>query len=67
MNGTERFGEMDWKNFEKDWKFFGTVLKVWQKNTCGRAAFLETLQTAIVFQMFSYILRKLILQEMIYR
>ena len=33
---------MDWKNFEKDRKLFGTVLKIWQKNSCGRAEFLET-------------------------
>ena len=25
--------EMDWKNFENDQKFFGTILKMWQKNT----------------------------------
>ena len=30
--------------FEKDPNYFGTVLKVWQKKTCKRAAFLETLQ-----------------------
>ena len=36
--------------------------KKWQKNTCGRAAFLEMLQAAITFQRFPCI-RKLILQE----
>ena len=34
---------VDWKNFEKDQNSFGTVLKIWQKNDCKRAAFLETL------------------------
>ena len=33
---------MEGKNFENDRKSFDTVLKIWQKNTCGRAAFLET-------------------------
>ena len=39
---------MDWKNFEKDRKSFGTVIwhynmaEMWQKNTCGRATFLKT-------------------------
>ena len=54
---------MDWKNFEKDKKYFRTVLKIWPKNTCERAAFLETLQAAIILQRFPCILRKLILQE----
>ena len=40
---------MDWKNFENDQKSFGTVFKLWQKNICGRAAFL---QAAIIFQRF---------------
>ena len=35
----ERLAEMDWKNFEKDRKAFGTVLKRWQKNTCGKQQF----------------------------
>ena len=52
LNGTERLVEMDWKNFEKDRKSFGTILKIWQKITCGRAAFLETLQVAIIFKGF---------------
>ena len=30
--------------FEKDQNSFGTVLKVWQKKSCGRAAFLKTLK-----------------------
>ena len=30
-------------NFEKDRKLFGNVLKIWKKNTCLIAAFLETL------------------------
>ena len=34
--------EMDWKNFEKDRKSFGIVLKIWQNSTCRLAAFLET-------------------------
>ena len=34
--------------FEKDRNYFGTVLKVWQKKTCGRAAVLETLQATII-------------------
>ena len=44
---------MDWKNLEKDQISFGTVLKIWQKNTCRRA-FLETWQAA----KFPCILRK---------
>ena len=43
---------MDLKNFEKYQKSFGTVLKTWQKNVCGRATFLETLKTAIILQSF---------------
>ena len=43
---------MDWKNFEKDQKCFGTVLKISQKNSCGVATFLETLHAAIIFQRF---------------
>ena len=42
LNGTEWFVEMDWKNFEENRKLLGAVLKT-QKNTCGTAAFLETL------------------------
>ena len=45
LNGIEWPVEMEW-NFTKDRKPFDTILKIWQKNTCGRAAFLETLQTA---------------------
>ena len=41
LNGTQWLVEMDLKNFEKDRKFFGTVLKIWQKNNCGRTVFLE--------------------------
>ena len=32
---------MDWKNLEKNQKFFGNVLKIWQRNICGKAAFPE--------------------------
>ena len=32
LNGTEILVEMDQKNFEKDQKSLGTVLKIWQKN-----------------------------------
>ena len=39
-----------WKFFEKNQKIFGNVLRTWQKNTCIRAAFLDTLQVAIIFQ-----------------
>ena len=46
--------EMDWKNFKK--------IEMWQKNTCGKAAVLEMLQGAIIFQIFPCI-RKLVLQE----
>ena len=46
MNGTDGLLEMDW-DFEKEHKSFGTVLKIWQKNTCVSATFLETLQAAI--------------------
>ena len=55
MNGTRvNIWEMDWENFEK-------VAK-WQKNTCERAAFLQTSQVAIIYQRFLCV-RKLILQE----
>ena len=37
-------------------------IEKWQKNTCERAAFLEMLQAAIIFQRFPCI-RKLILQD----
>ena len=40
---------MDWKNFEKYRKIFGTAFKIWQKNTCGMVTFLETLRAAIIF------------------
>ena len=46
--------EMDWKNFKK--------IEIWQKTTCGKAAVLEMLQGAIIFQIFPCI-RKLVLQE----
>ena len=52
LNGTEWLVEIDWKNFAKHRKSFGTVLKLCQKTTRGRAAFSETLQTAIVFQRY---------------
>ena len=65
LNGIEWLVEMDWKNLEQDWKCFDTVLKIWQKNTCRRAAFLEPLQAAIIFQRFLCI-KKLILQENFY-
>ena len=55
LNGTEW---MNLKNFEKNRKFFGDVLKIWQRNTCRTASILKTLQAAIIFQMFSCILRK---------
>ena len=43
---------MNWKKFEMGQNIFGTVLKIWQQNTCGTAAFLETLHPAINFQKF---------------
>ena len=39
--------QVSWKNFEKDGKSFGTVLKMWRRNTCGKTGFLEILQVAI--------------------
>ena len=30
-------------------KIFGTVLTIWQKNTCGRAEFLKTIQAVIIY------------------
>ena len=51
--------EMDWKNFEKDRKSFGIVLKMWQNNTSRLAAFLETLHAAIIFRRFPCILSKM--------
>ena len=58
--------EMDWKNFEKDRKSFGIVLKIWQNSTCRLAAFLETLHAAMILRRFPCILRKqLILQELV--
>ena len=52
LKGVDLLVEVDWKNFEKDKKYFSTVSKIWQKNTCERAAFLKTLQAAINFQRF---------------
>ena len=52
FDGNEWLIKMDWKNFGKSRKFFGTILQILQKIICGRAAFLETLQTAIIFQSF---------------
>ena len=49
---------MNQKHFEKDRKSFGTVLKIWLVITCGRTAFLETLQLVIIFQRFPGVLRK---------
>ena len=43
---------MNWKKFEMGQNIFGTVLKIWQQNSCGTAAFLETLHPAINFQKF---------------
>ena len=34
-------------------KVFGNVLRVWQKNTCRGAVYLETLHAAIIFQNFT--------------
>ena len=45
---TEYGGKMNWKNVDTDRKSFGSAVKIWQKNTSGRAAFLESLQSAIV-------------------
>ena len=41
---------MDWKkgSLKRIKILFPTLLEVWQKNTCGGAAFLETLLTAII-------------------
>ena len=50
--------EMDWKNFEKDRKSFGIVLKIWQNSTCRLAAFLETLHAAMILRRFPSISRK---------
>ena len=59
LNDTFKWtGWNEWKNFWKDRKFFVTVLKSWQKSTCGIAAFLKTLHAAIIFQIFFFILRK---------
>ena len=33
---------MDWKNFKKNGKSFGTALKIWHKDTCGGEASSET-------------------------
>ena len=44
-------------------KSFGTVLKIWQKNNCGRAGILETLQAEIIFQRFLCILKILIVKK----
>ena len=63
LNSTDWLVEMNRENFEKNWKSFGTVFKICQKNTCGRAAILKTLQAAIMFERISFILRKLIFQE----
>ena len=58
LNGTEWLVEKDWKNFERDQKVFGTVLKIWQKNTCVIAAYLGRLHAPI---RFPCILRKCVI------
>ena len=63
LNGTEWLAEIDWKNFEKDRKSFGAIFKLWQKNNCGRAVFLEMLQAEILFQRLPCILRELVFQK----
>ena len=63
LYGTEWLVEIDWKNFDEDWKSSVTVFKKWQKNTCERAAFLGTLQAATIFQRIFCILMKLILPK----
>ena len=47
---TWRIG-LEYKSFEKNQKFLMMFfLRTWQKNTCWKAAFLDTLQVAIIFQ-----------------
>lgn len=46
---------MDWKNFEKDLTSFGAVLKMCQKNTCGRAE-----RYRLHFKKMSTFLRKVL-------
>ena len=54
------------KALKRKRKSFGTVFK--QKNTCGRAEYLETLQAAIIFHGSLCILRKwLIFQKAFFR
>ena len=53
---------MEERVFEKDRKSCGTVPKVWQKKSCGRAAFLETLQTAIISLRKKIIFSRKVLQ-----
>ena len=65
LNGTEWLVEINWKNFEKNRKSFGTVFNIWQKNNCERA-FLEILDCNN-FQRFPSILKKLIFQEKFHR
>ena len=52
FDGNEWLIKVDWKNFGKSRNVFGTILQIQQKIIIGRAAFLETLQTAIIFQSF---------------
>ena len=50
LNGTDWLIEIDWKkgSLKRVEIFLENFLKVWQEKTCGRAAFLETLQAAII-------------------
>ena len=54
LNGTEWLIEMDWKNFEEDLKSFGNVFKIWQKNTCGKAAFQKRDEFHFIVNLYSF-------------
>ena len=64
LNSTKWLVEMNWKNFEEVQNFFDTVLRIWQNNSCGTAAFSETLHAAIIFQSFLCLFGKWLLNSL---
>ena len=60
LNGTEWLVEKDWKTFKKDKKNFGNVLKIWQRNTCGIAAFLKNVTRCNNFSNVSLYFEKIV-------
>ena len=64
LNSTKWLVEMNWKNFEEVQNFCETVLRIWQNNSCGTAAFSETLHATIIFQSFPCIFGKWLLNSL---